>query len=283
MSNLLFNNWPKRVGGLMCPRVFVGMALAALMASCASAPPEAAAVTAPAPVVQVADTNTGTVNGDANAAVPAALDIVPAATAIDNMNVPPAADSTARVTGPAAPGTSAAPVAAAVEPVKPVLDAANQQLFDDGVQALKDKRFNDALTRFVELQNKAPDYVPGYLNAALAKRGQNDLDGARGQLQSAETHALVDVRLYNLIGLVERERGKFDLAKAAYERAVTIEDSYAPAHRNYAILADYYLQEPALALTQMDRYLQLIGEDKQVSSWVAELRRRVEKIGAASP
>jgi hypothetical protein len=41
-----------------------------------------------------------------------------------------------------------------------------------------------------------------------------------------------------------------------------------------------YLSEPQKALDQFEHYLQLAGENKQVSGWVVELRKRV---GAGAP
>ncbi len=63
-------------------------------------------------------------------------------------------------------------------------------------------------------------------------------------------------------------------AKASYLAAIAADDNYAPAHRNLAVLADLYLDEPQLALHHMERYAALVGDDKQVAGWVTELRRR---------
>jgi hypothetical protein len=40
------------------------------------------------------------------------------------------------------------------------------------------------------------------------------------------------------------------------------------------------LQEPQKALEQFERYIEISGENKQVSGWVIELRKRV---GAPAP
>jgi hypothetical protein len=49
---------------------------------------------------------------------------------------------------------------------------------------------------------------------------------------------------------------------------------------NLGVLYDLYLSQPQKALDQFEHYLQLAGENKQVSGWVVELRKRV---GAGAP
>ena len=57
-----------------------------------------------------------------------------------------------------------------------------------------------------------------------------------------------------------------------------------PLHRNLGVLLDIYLGDPNAALTQFEQYKQLSGEDKPVSGWIADVRRRAApKAPAASP
>ncbi|MGH3431065.1 MAG: hypothetical protein ACRDQZ_26425, partial [Mycobacteriales bacterium] len=50
--------------------------------------------------------------------------------------------------------------------------------------------------------------------------------------------------------------------------------AYAAAHRDLGVLLDLYLDDPAAALPEFERYKALSGEDKPVSAWIAELRTR---------
>ncbi len=84
----------------------------------------------------------------------------------------------------------------------------------------------------------------------------------------------------NELGIALRKLGKFSEAETAYQRTISAEPNFAPAHLNLGVLYDLYLAEPQKALEEYERYLELTGENKQVAGWVLELRKRV---GSAAP
>jgi hypothetical protein len=53
-----------------------------------------------------------------------------------------------------------------------------------------------------------------------------------------------------------------------------VNKSYAPAHRNLAVLLDLFLDDPMTAQTEFETYKALTNEDKPVSGWIAELKAR---------
>jgi tetratricopeptide (TPR) repeat protein len=85
------------------------------------------------------------------------------------------------------------------------------------------------------------------------------------------------------LGVTLRQEGRFVDARAAYEKALECDPGYAPAHRNLGVLLDIYLAEPMAALPEFERYQQLSGEDKPVSTWIAELRTRTGVKAAPVP
>ena len=99
-------------------------------------------------------------------------------------------------------------------------------------------------------------------------------------LQRATTRAPDYALAWNELGLVRRSLGKFDDARMAYGKAISNGASYAPTHRNLGVLLDLYMQDPTTALAEFETYRRLTGEDKPVSGWIAELRRRT---GVAAP
>ena len=84
----------------------------------------------------------------------------------------------------------------------------------------------------------------------------------------------------NELGITERKLGKFAEAEAAYQRTIAADPNYAPAYLNLGVLYDLYLAEPQKALEQLEHYVELAGENKQVAGWMVELRKRV---GAPAP
>jgi lipoprotein NlpI len=85
------------------------------------------------------------------------------------------------------------------------------------------------------------------------------------------------------LGVTLRQEGRFVDARAAYAKALECDPAYAPAHRNLGVLLDIYLAEPLAALPEFERYQQLSGEDKPVSTWIAELRTRTGVKAAPAP
>lgn len=64
----------------------------------------------------------------------------------------------------------------------------------------------------------------------------------------------------------------------SYESAIRIDENYAPAHYNLAVLADLYLHDPVLALKEFETYQTLLPEpDKKVNGWIIELQRRAAR------
>jgi tetratricopeptide (TPR) repeat protein len=72
-----------------------------------------------------------------------------------------------------------------------------------------------------------------------------------------------------------RRNGNFLEAEAAYLKAVTVSPDYALAHYNLGVLNELYLQRLEVALKHFETYQSLVGEDKQVAKWIADLTRRV--------
>lgn len=189
-----------------------------------------------------------------------------------------------------APAVSVEPVAATAAPAslpaptpRPALPAPLQQRMDEAAQLLLAGQKDKALAHYQAVQQAAPEHVSAWLNAALIRREQKDLPAAMALIEQCLQHAPNEARALTLKGVVLREQGKVQEAKAAYLAAVAADDGYAPAHRNLAVLADVYLDEPVLALRHMERYAALVGDDKQVTSWLNELRRRAQGKTGASP
>src|SRR6202049_3086431 len=106
------------------------------------------------------------------------------------------------------------------------------------------------------------------------------LPEAEPPLKTALEHEPANAVAGNELGIVERKLGKFAEAEAAYQRTIAAEPKYAPAHLNLGVLYDLYLAQPQKALDEFERYIEIVGDNKQVAGWVVELRKRV---GAPAP
>ncbi len=152
--------------------------------------------------------------------------------------------------------------------------------FSHGVADALGGKTAEAKADFQQMETNYPSLAEPSVNLAIVLRGAGDLAGADAALQRATTRSPDYALAWNELGLVRRSEGKFDDARMAYGKAISADANYAPTHRNLGVLLDLYLQDPTEALAQMEQYQRLTGEDKPVSGWIAELRRRT---GVAAP
>jgi tetratricopeptide (TPR) repeat protein len=187
----------------------------------------------------------------------------PAAAAAPPMTVP--ADPTA----PAA--STATPAPAAYNPPKPPARASGE--FTRALGLMR----SDPTQASLELQLMAqnyPDLSGPQANLGVLYRNANQLPESEAALKKATELAPWDAATWTEYGVTLRQAGKFAEARAAYERAIEVNASYAPAHRNLGVLLDLYLEDPVKAQAELETYKTLTGEDKPVSGWIAELRAR---------
>jgi tetratricopeptide (TPR) repeat protein len=126
--------------------------------------------------------------------------------------------------------------------------------------------------------------VAAAIDRGLLARQDGMLEASEAALKQATELDAANPIAWDELGLTLRGEGKFADARAAYQQAISADDSYAPAHRNLGVLLDLYAGDPAAALPQFERYKALTSEDKPVSTWIAELRARTGiKPPAAAP
>jgi len=88
--------------------------------------------------------------------------------------------------------------------------------------------------------------------------------------------------LWNQLGVVQRQQGRFDKAREAYEAAIAADPGASAPHVNLAILHDLYLGDNAKALVHYQRGLELSpGDAPTLGKWVAELKTRKPLPGTA--
>jgi tetratricopeptide (TPR) repeat protein len=152
--------------------------------------------------------------------------------------------------------------------------------FTRGVAAALSGQGNEAEIEFKLLEQQYPQLAEPSFNLGIVARNAGETDLAIDALRRASEHAPTRAEGYDQLGVALRLAGKFGEARAAYEHATQLEPGYAPAHRNLAVLLDVYLGDPVAALPEFERYQQLVGsDDKQLNSWLAEVRRRAVPRG----
>jgi len=230
-----------------------GLGLTVLLAACHSAPPKHA----PLPPTRVVGGTSASGTG--------------AAPASGGNTAPGRAAAPSSGAARAGAEASAAAPAADNTPIPP--RAAEQ--YTAALNLMRAHRDTDAELELKELALTYPQFAGPQINLGLLYLRTNRFADAEQAFRSALTRNPQSAVASDELGIALRKLGKFTEAEAAYQRTISLDPNYAPAYLNLGVLYDLYLAEPQKALEQFEHYLQLAGENKQVSGWVIELRKRV--------
>jgi len=186
--------------------------------------------------------------------------------------VPPAIVA-APVSPAAAPSATGAATAAPAEPPVP---AAVTQEFAQAVQLLQAGDLANARPLLERLLTTAPAFAEPAINLGLLHARESRAAEAQAAFEEAVRRDPKAAAAHNGIAALHLAAGRFRDAEAHYRQSLAVAPEHALTHRNFAVLLDLYLRQPAEALRHFEAYLAMTGvPDKQVSGWIAELKRRV--------
>jgi tetratricopeptide (TPR) repeat protein len=135
----------------------------------------------------------------------------------------------------------------------------------------------EAELEFKQMTLAYPRLATPFVNLGILYRKAGHLDQSEEALKGAVERNGSSAVAWNELGATQRLRGEFPDAAASYEKAIAADSNFAPAYRNLGVVSDLYLGDPERALTALERYKELTGEDRPVTSWIAELRQRTGK------
>jgi tetratricopeptide (TPR) repeat protein len=206
-----------------------------------------------------------------DALVPAAP---PPAPAVQDPPIAAPADPTAAPVAAAAPAGAApvAPAAPAWNIPKPPARANTE--FSRALTLMRGADASQAILEMQVLTQSYPDLSGPHANLGLLYRNANQLAESEAALAKATERAPWDAQTWTEYGVTLRLAGKFPEARKAYEKAIEVNPSYAPAHRNLGVVLDLFLDDSVTAQGEFEKYKTLTGEDKPVSGWIAELKAR---------
>lgn len=191
-----------------------------------------------------------------------------------NAAAKPGATPNAGVQGSAPAPVAQAEASAPVE-AEPPLSPALQRAFEIARQALIAGRLDDAERGFLALTKSNPELGGPHANLGVVYRQKQKFDESVAALERAVKANPKQAVYFNQLGIAYRMVGQFTKARDAYEKAIALDPNYALAHLNLGILYDVYLWDSKRALELYDRYLALSpsGDDK-VKKWASDLRNR---------
>jgi Tfp pilus assembly protein PilF len=140
---------------------------------------------------------------------------------------------------------------------------------------MKAQQYEQAI-RTLKTITELNEHLSGpYINMGIAYMKLGDIPEADRAFRRALEMNPKNPVVLNLLGMLQRAKGQFEDAERFYKSALATYPDYPYAHLNMGILCDLYIHKVDCALSHYQKYLQLSsGEDKQVSMWIADLKRR---------
>jgi Flp pilus assembly protein TadD len=171
----------------------------------------------------------------------------------------------------AQPGAGPGAQAAAGPPPVP---AEAQAEFDKALALVRVGNDEAAEAQLTDLAHRYSQFSTPLVDLAILYRKGGNLDAATHALQQAVTRDPRSALAWTQLGVTQRLGGQFQAADQSYARAMAADPTYAPAYRDRGVLRDLYLDQPAAALGDFEQYRKLMGQDRLVAMWIAELQHR---------
>jgi tetratricopeptide (TPR) repeat protein len=161
----------------------------------------------------------------------------------------------------------------------PAIAPETEQRFADALQKLEAGDFAGARPNLEQLVASEPALAAPAVNLGMLHAREGRWAEAEAALNEGLRRDPWSAVALNELAAVQREAGRFKEAEASYRQALSADPAHHRTHRNFAVLLDLYLWRPAEALQHFETYLSESGTaDRQVSGWIAELKRRVADV-----
>ncbi len=176
------------------------------------------------------------------------------------------------VTVPTAPAAPATPSKAGSS-----LDAQSQKSYQAALAAMQNNQDANAEALLTAVVKARPEFVEARTNLGIVEFRLGRFARAEEELKRVIAEDPTNTVAYNYLGLIYRTNGQFPQSKMMYLQALSINANYANAQLNLGILYDLYLRDLPKALESYQRYQKMLPqEDKDVTKWIADLKRRIE-------
>lgn len=156
------------------------------------------------------------------------------------------------------------------------LRAEDQNAWQNSAQLIKQKKWPEAKIALQTLLKTNPGFTGAQINLAAVQCELQQWQEAAAVLNRLpETEK--SPKVLNLLGLVAEHSGQLPQAEQYYLAAVASAAAPPEAHYNLALLYDIYWQDPQKALPFYETYAQARPEDKAVSDWILEIKRKAKR------
>ena len=164
-------------------------------------------------------------------------------------------------------------------PPAPAIASEVSQRFSEAVQLLESGDLARARPILEQLVASEPALAAPAIDLGMLHAREGRAAEAEAALSECLRRDPGNAVVLNELAALQLQSGRFKDAEASYREALASDPGHIRTHRNFAVLLDLYLWRPAEALEQFEAYVTKSGTaDKQVSGWIAELKRRVGDV-----
>lgn len=146
--------------------------------------------------------------------------------------------------------------------------------FEKSLEYLRAENYAAAIELLQSVIEREKRLPAPYINLGIAYFKSGDEKHAEETFMAALERDPHNPVATNELAVLYRKQGRFQEARKLYSAALGEHPQYLPLIKNLGILCDLYLQDLDCALAQFQHYLQLEPEDKDVTIWMADLKRR---------
>ncbi len=151
--------------------------------------------------------------------------------------------------------------------------------FEKANAAIEAGDLKAAIEILVSVTEDVPQFAAAQINLSIAHQRNEDFEAAETALQRALEFNPKHPVVLNELGIVQRHTGRFDEARASFEKALSLQPDFHYARKNLAVLCDLFLNEWTCALENYRLYSELNPEDVAAEIWIADLENRTAAQG----
>ena len=157
------------------------------------------------------------------------------------------------------------------------LSLGDSATLEGALTLMREKNWKQALKPLKKLHKKYPRNDVIAVNLASSYFAINDLKEAESVCNEALASNSNSEQAHTLFGLISVEKRNFTAAEAAYKKAINLNNNYANAHYNLALLYDVFFQDIPKAYQHYVKYLSLVPDDQSTKDWVEQLKYSLDQ------
>jgi len=161
------------------------------------------------------------------------------------------------------------------------LSSTDLENYKEALYALRDNKLDSAEILLNDIIEKHPSLAGPRANLGLIYHQKGKTAQAKQSLEKTITLNPKNPYAYNILGIIENNKGNFSSAEKYFLLAIKYKTDYSKAHYNIALLYDIYFHELQKSIHHYQEYLSIISKkgikDKQTADWLQQLKSSLKQ------